>query len=210
MIYSKYIKRFLSIILSIIGIIISSPVMIVVAILVRIKIGSPIFFTQERPGYHEKIFKLRKFRTMTNAVDENGELLPDEQRQTKLGRMLRKTSLDELPELFNILKGDMAFIGPRPLLVSYLDYYTPEQHKRHNVRPGMANISAIRGRNCIDWEERFKLDTWYAEHVSFALDFKLFFQTIAVVILRKGADGSDRLAFDDVMKEKNKKAGEAE
>lgn len=202
MIYSKYIKRLLSIIISLIGIVIASPVMLIVAILVRIKIGSPIFFVQERPGYHEKIFKLRKFRTMTNAVDDKGELLPDDQRQTKLGRFLRKTSLDELPELFNILIGDMAFIGPRPLLVSYLDYYTPEQHRRHNVRPGMANISAIKGRNCIDWEERFKMDTWYADHVSFSLDVKIFFQTIYVVVFRKGADGSDRLAFDDVMKAK--------
>ena len=203
MIYSKYVKRFLSIILSLIGIIIASPVMLIVAVLVRVKIGSPILFVQERPGYRERIFKLRKFRTMTNAVDENGELLPDDQRQTKLGRFLRKTSLDELPELFNILKGDMAFIGPRPLLVNYLDYYTPEQHRRHNVRPGMANISAIKGRNCIEWEERFKLDTWYADHVSFMLDAKIFFQTIYVVVFRKGADGSDRLAFDDVMKAKN-------
>lgn len=198
MLYSKVIKRLLSIILSSIGLIVASPIMIVTAVLVRKKLGTPVIFKQERPGYHEKIFTLYKFRTMTNEKDSNGELLPDEQRQTRFGRLLRKTSVDELPELFNILKGDMAFIGPRPLLTKYLEYYTPEQHRRHNVRPGMANVSAIKGRNCIDWEERFKMDTWYADNVSFALDLKIFLQTIKVVLLRKGTpDGSDRMGFDE-------------
>ena len=198
MLYSKVIKRLLSIILSSIGLIVASPIMIVTAVLVRKKLGTPVIFKQERPGYHEKIFTLYKFRTMTNERDSNGELLPDEQRQTRFGRLLRKTSVDELPELFNILKGDMAFIGPRPLLTKYLEYYTPEQHRRHNVRPGMANVSAIKGRNCIDWEERFKMDTWYADNVSFALDLKIFLQTIKVVLLRKGTpDGSDRMGFDE-------------
>jgi len=151
MFYSKYVKRLLSIILSILGIIIASPIMLLTAILVRIKLGKPIIFKQERPGYHEKIFTLYKFRSMTNSTDDNGNILPDEQRQTKFGRFLRKSSLDELPELFNILKGDMAFIGPRPLLVQYLDLYTQEQHKRHDVRPGMANLSAIKGRNSLGW-----------------------------------------------------------
>lgn len=187
MIYSKYIKRALSILLSAIGLIVASPVMLITAILVRFKLGSPVIFKQERPGYHEQIFTLYKFRSMTNGKDEKGNLLPDEKRQTKFGRLLRKTSIDELPELFNILKGDMAFIGPRPLLVRYLDIYTSEQHKRHNVRPGMANLSAIKGRNSLGWVERLKLDTWYAEHVSFKLDLSIFFQTIKVVLLRKGS-----------------------
>lgn len=186
MIYSKYIKRALSILLSTVGLIVASPVMLITAILVRFKLGSPVIFRQKRPGYHEKIFTLYKFRSMTNGKDENGNLLPDEKRQTKFGRLLRKTSIDELPELFNILKGDMAFIGPRPLLVRYLDLYTPEQHKRHNVRPGMANLSAIKGRNSLGWVERLELDTWYAENVTFKLDLSIFLQTIKVVILRKG------------------------
>lgn len=187
MFYSKYIKRLLSIVISGLGLIIASPIMLITAILVRIKLGSPVIFKQDRPGYHEKIFTLYKFRSMTNAVDENGNPLPDEKRQTRFGRLLRKTSLDELPELFNIFKGDMAFIGPRPLLVRYLDIYTPEQHKRHNVRPGMANLSAIKGRNSIAWAERLEMDVWYAEHVSFKLDLSIFLQTIKVVLLRKGS-----------------------
>lgn len=192
MIYSRYFKRFLSLCLSTVGLVIASPIMLVTAILIRIKLGSPVIFSQERPGYKEKIFKLYKFRSMTDARDENGELLPDEERQTKFGRILRRTSLDELPSLINIFKGDMAFIGPRPLLKEYLQVYTPEQHKRHNVRPGMANISAIKGRNKLDWEERLKLDIWYAENISFLLDLKIFFQTIKVVLLREGApDAND-------------------
>ena len=187
MFYSKYIKRLLSIVISGFGLVIASPIMLITAILVRIKLGAPVIFKQERPGYHEKIFTLYKFRSMTNAVDENGNPLPDEKRQTRFGRLLRKTSLDELPELFNIFKGDMAFIGPRPLLVRYLDIYTPEQHKRHNVRPGMANLSAIKGRNSIAWAERLEMDVWYAEHVSFKLDLSIFLQTIKVVLLRKGS-----------------------
>ena len=187
MLYSKYIKRLLSIIISGVSIIIASPIMIITALLVRIKLGKPVIFKQKRPGYHEKIFTLYKFRSMTNAVDEEGNQLPDEKRQTKFGRFLRKTSIDELPELFNIFKGDMAFIGPRPLLVRYLDIYTPEQHKRHNVRPGMANLSAIKGRNSIAWAERLSMDVWYTEHISFKLDLSIFLKTIKVVLFRKGS-----------------------
>lgn len=187
MFYSKYIKRILSILLSSIALIISFPIMLVTAILVRINLGTPVIFTQKRPGYHEKIFEMFKFRTMTNEKDENGVLLPDEKRQTRFGKFLRKTSLDELPEFYNIFRGDMAFIGPRPLLIEYLDLYTPDQHKRHNVRPGMANLSAIKGRNNLDWIERLKLDTWYAENISFKLDIQIFFQTINVVLFRKGS-----------------------
>ncbi|MBR6400412.1 MAG: sugar transferase [Firmicutes bacterium] len=199
MFYSKYVKRLLSVCLSFIGIIALSPIMLITAVLIRIKLGSPVIFSQERPGYKEKIFKLYKFRSMTDARDETGELLPDEKRQTKFGRFLRRTSLDELPSLVNILKGDMAFIGPRPLLKEYLQVYTPEQHKRHNVRPGMANISAIKGRNTLDWEERLKWDVWYTENISFLLDIKIFFQTIKVVLMRKGApdaNDSNRGRFD--------------
>lgn len=186
MIYSKYIKRLLSIIISGVGLIIASPIMLMTAITVRIKLGSPVIFTQERPGYHEKIFTMYKFRTMTNAKNKEGKLLPDAQRQTRFGMLLRKTSIDELPELFNILKGDMAFIGPRPLLVDYLSLYTEEQHKRHMVRPGMANISSIKGRNSLGWIERLEMDTWYAQNVSFKLDVAIFFQTIKVVLMREG------------------------
>ncbi|WP_278280333.1 sugar transferase [[Clostridium] aminophilum] len=192
MIYSNYVKRLLSICLSSVGLVLASPIMLITAILIRIKLGSPVIFSQERPGYKEKIFRLYKFRSMTDARDESGELLPDKERQTRFGRILRKTSIDELPGMWNILKGDMAFIGPRPLLKEYLQVYTPEQHKRHNVRPGMANISAIKGRNKLDWEERLKLDVWYAENISFLLDLKIFFQTIKVVLLREGApDAND-------------------
>lgn len=187
MLYSRFIKRFLSFIFSLILIVIVSPVMLVTAILVRIKLGSPVFFVQERVGYKEKTFKLIKFRTMTNKKDENGNLLPDKMRQTKFGRILRKTSVDELPELFNILKGDMAFVGPRPLLVSYLELYNEEQHKRHNTKPGFTCIAAVKGRNSIPWVERLALDTYYAEHVSFLLDTKIVFQTIGVVLFRKGS-----------------------
>lgn len=187
MLYAKHVKRWLSFFFSLILLIITLPITLITAILVRVKLGSPIFFVQERVGYKEKVFKLIKFRTMTDKRDRNGNLLPDKDRQTKFGRLLRKTSLDELPELFNILKGDMAFVGPRPLLVSYLELYNEEQHKRHNVRPGFTCIAAVKGRNQIPWPERLALDTYYAEHVTFLLDLKIVFQTIGVVLLRKGA-----------------------
>lgn len=204
MFYSKYIKRFLSIILSGIALVITSPIMLITAILVKIKLGSPIIFTQERPGYHGTIFKIYKFRTMTDERDADGILLPNEKRLTKFGKLLRKTSLDELLEFYNIFKGDMAFIGPRPLLVEYIELYTPEQHKRHNVRPGMANLSAIKGRNRLDWIERLKLDTYYAEHISFWLDLKIFFGTVKVVLLQKGnpdAVDSSRGSLKDANRE---------
>lgn len=192
MFYQKVIKRCFSILFSLLLLIILSPVLLVTAVLVRIKLGSPIFFVQERAGYKEKTFKLVKFRTMTDKRDANGNLLPDNERQTKFGRILRKTSIDELPEMFNILKGDMAFVGPRPLLTTYLPLYNEEQHKRHNVRPGFTCIAAVKGRNVLPWVERLKLDTYYAEHVSFALDIKIVFQTVLVVLLRKGSpDAAD-------------------
>lgn len=210
MFYQKVIKRCLSILFSFLLLIVSSPMLLVTAVLVRVKLGSPIFFVQERAGYKEKTFKLVKFRTMTNRRDENGNLLPDNERQTKFGRILRKTSIDELPEMFNILKGDMAFVGPRPLLITYLPLYNEEQHKRHNVRPGFTCIAAIKGRNVLPWVERLKLDTYYAEHVSFALDMKIVIQTILVVLLRKGspdAADSGREPIEVALKRGNQNEG---
>lgn len=184
--YQKYLKRSLDFILSLCGIIILSPVLLALAVLVRVKLGSPVLFKQERPGKGEKIFTLCKFRTMTDARDEKGELLPDKDRLTKFGKMLRATSLDELPELFNILKGDMSLIGPRPLLIKYLPLYNEEQRHRHDVRPGLTGLAQVNGRNAISWEERFALDVTYVRNLSFLLDVKILFQTVAVVFRHSG------------------------
>lgn len=198
MIYSKFFKRVLSIFFSLFFLIITLPITLVVALLVRIKLGSPVFFVQERTGYKEKSFKLIKFRTMTDARDENGELLPDKERKTKFGNILRKTSLDELPEMINVLKGDMAIIGPRPLKPAYLELYNEEQHKRHNVRPGFTCIAAVKGRNVLPWVERFEWDTYYAEHVSFFLDFKIAIQTVTVVLFGKGAPDASESSRESI------------
>ena len=179
--YGKYIKRGLDILLSGLALVILSPVILVVAILVRTKLGSPVIFHQERPGYHEKIFTLCKFRTMTDARDENRELLPDSVRLTTFGSLLRKTSLDELPELWNIFKGDMSLIGPRPLLVSYLPWYTEREKLRHTVRPGLTGLAQVSGRNYIEWDKRLEKDVEYVEHLSLAMDLKIFFKTIQVL-----------------------------
>lgn len=179
--YRKFIKRLLDIALSGIGLVILSPVYLVVAVLVRVKLGSPVIFHQERPGYHEKIFTLCKFRTMTDARDEKGELLPDSVRLTKFGKLLRKTSLDELPELWNIFKGDMSLIGPRPLLVSYLPWYTERERKRHSVRPGLTGLAQVSGRNFIEWDKRLEKDVEYAEHISFMTDLRILWRTVIVV-----------------------------
>lgn len=185
--YKKYFKRVMDFILSLIAIIVLSPVLLVVAILVRIKLGSPVLFTQERPGKDEKIFKLYKFRTMTDERDKNGELLPDGMRLTKFGKMLRSTSLDELPELLNILKGDMSIVGPRPLLVKYLPYYTEYEKHRHDVRPGLTGWAQVHGRNSIkSWEERFGYDVDYVNDISFCRDVKIIFLTVKNVL---GAEG---------------------
>lgn len=170
--YKLFVKRVLDFVLSLIAIIVLSPVYLIVAILVRTKLGSPIIFTQERPGKDEKIFKMYKFRSMTDERDENGNLLPDEIRLTKFGKALRSTSLDELPELFNILKGDMSIVGPRPLLVKYLPLYNEHQRHRHDVRPGFTGWAQCNGRNAISWEEKFDLDVYYVKHLSFFLDVK--------------------------------------
>lgn len=179
--YEKYIKRLLDIAISLAALILLSPVLLILAALVRVKLGSPVIFRQERPGYNEKIFGLCKFRSMTDARDENGELKPDEARLTKFGKKLRSTSLDELPELWNILKGDMSLIGPRPLLISYLPYYTDEERLRHSVRPGLTGLAQVRGRNLLEWDKRFAADVEYVKNLTFAMDIKIFFLTIRKV-----------------------------
>lgn len=179
--YRYCIKRILDIIISGLALLLLSPVFLILAILVRTKLGSPVIFHQERPGYREQIFTLCKFRTMTDERDENGELLPDARRLTPFGSFLRKTSLDELPELWNIFKGDMSLIGPRPLLVGYLPYYTERERLRHTVRPGLTGLSQVSGRNFLGWDERLARDVEYVEHLNFMMDVKVFFRTIAVV-----------------------------
>lgn len=180
--YKNYVKRCLDFLLSLCGIIVISPVLVVLCILVRVKLGSPVLFRQERPGRDEKIFTLCKFRTMTDARDENGELLPDAVRLTKFGKFLRGTSLDELPELFNILKGDMSLIGPRPLLVSYLPYYSEREKLRHSVRPGLTGLAQVSGRNFIDWDRRLAKDVEYVENLSFGMDVKVLWMTVKTVL----------------------------
>ena len=184
--YKNFIKRALDIIISLCGIIILSPVYLILWILVRVKLGNPALFTQDRPGKNEKVFKLYKFRTMTDERDEKGELLPDEIRLTGFGKILRSTSLDELPELFNILKGDMSLIGPRPLLVRYLPYYTEEERHRHDVRPGLTGLAQVNGRNALGWEDRFSYDLQYVEHCSFLMDMKVLGMTVGKVLKRSG------------------------
>lgn len=190
--YEKYIKRLLDIVLSGCALIVLSPLLLVTAILVRVKLGSPVIFCQERPGRDEKIFKLHKFRSMSDARDENGNLLPDEIRLGKFGRNLRATSLDELPELWDIFRGKMSIVGPRPLLVKYLPLYNDEQRRRHDVRPGLTGWAQVHGRNLASWEERFAYDVDYVDHISFALDVKIIFMTIRCVLAREGisAEGS--------------------
>lgn len=184
--YVKYIKRILDFILSLIALIILSPVFLIIAILVRIKLGKPVIFRQQRPGKDEKIFTLYKFRTMTDKKDENGNLLPDSERLTKFGKVLRSTSLDELPELINIIRGDMSIVGPRPLLVEYLPLYNEEQKHRHDVRPGLTGLAQIKGRNSLSWEEKFKDDITYINNITFVNDLKIFFKTIIKVFRREG------------------------
>ena len=198
--YKKCIKRLLDIIMSLLGLIILSPIFLIVAILVKIKLGSPIIFSQDRPGKNEKIFKLYKFRSMTNQKDENGNLLPESQRLTKFGKILRSTSLDEIPELFNILKGDMSFIGPRPLLVKYLPYYNEKEKHRHDVRPGLTGLAQINGRNALDWEKRFEYDVQYVNNITFLNDLKIFFLTFYKVIKKDNiitAGTGKMVSFDE-------------
>ena len=189
-IYNRFVKRFLDIICALLAMTFFCWLYVIIAILVRVKLGSPVIFKQDRPGKidkktgNEKIFSLYKFRSMTNTKDENGELLPDAQRLTKFGRILRATSLDELPEAWNILKGDMSVIGPRPLAVQYLPYYTAEERKRHTVRPGLSGLAQVNGRTAASWEKRFKYDIEYVENLSFLLDVKIIIETVKKVIMR--------------------------
>ena len=187
--YERFFKRPVDILCALAALIVFCWLYALVAILVRVKLGSPVLFTQDRPGQNEKIFKLYKFRTMTDARDENGALLPDDVRLTKFGRFLRSTSLDELPEAFNILKGDMSVIGPRPLLVDYLPRYSPEQRRRHEVRPGLSGYAQVHGRDAVSWDEKFAMGVDYVDHSTFLGDAKIVFETVAKAVKREGISG---------------------
>lgn len=195
--YEKYIKRLLDIVLSGLALVVLSPVLLVTAVLVRTKLGSPVIFKQPRPGKDGKIFNLYKFRSMTDARDAQGNLLPDEVRLTSFGKTLRTTSLDELPELWNILRGDMSIVGPRPLLVKYLHLYDEEQRHRHDVRPGLTGWAQVNGRNAISWEEKFKLDVWYVRNLRFALDVKILFLTVKKVFCREGISSETAVTMEE-------------
>ena len=207
--YRKFFKRFLDIIISLIFILCFWWLYIVIAILVRVKLGSPVLFKQDRPGLNEKIFKMCKFRTMTDEKDKDGNLLPDAERLTKFGKFLRSTSLDEIPELWNVLKGEMSLVGPRPLLVDYLGYYTDEENKRHNVKPGITGWAQINGRNALSWEEKFKFDNEYVNNIGFFFDLKIVFLTIKKVIKKedisdfKNENKEER--FDDYRRKQREK-----
>ncbi len=189
--YERFIKRPQDFLCALLAIILLSPVMLITALLVRFKLGSPVIFAQERPGRDSKIFKLYKFRSMTDARDSSGELLPNEQRMTPFGKRLRSLSIDELPELFNILKGDMSFVGPRPLLVKYLPLYNEHQIRRHEVRPGLTGLAQVNGRNAITWKAKFDIDVEYVDKITFINDWKIIFMTVATVFKREGiTDGT--------------------
>lgn len=207
--YERFIKRFLDAFLSTGALIVLSPVLLIIAVLVRVKLGSPVLFTQDRPGKDEKVFKLCKFRSMTNAKDENGNLLPDDVRLTKFGRLLRSTSLDELPELLNIIKGDMSVVGPRPLLIEYIPYYTEEEHHRHDVRPGLTGLAQVNGRNAISWDQKLSYDVQYVSKITFIGDAKIVKDTFIKTIKRSDIQvGAEFKAgkFIDQRKERMEKA----
>lgn len=195
--YKLFLKRFLDIIISVCMIIILSPLFLIVSILVRCKLGSPVIFKQERPGKNEKIFSIYKFRTMSDERDANGELLADDIRLTRFGKFLRSTSLDEIPEFFNIVKGDMSFVGPRPLLIQYLPLYNAQQKRRHLVRPGLTGWAQVNGRNRITWEERFALDVWYVDHIHFGLDIKILCMTVVKVFKRSDINSDNDATMED-------------
>lgn len=206
--YEKYFKRPLDFLCGLAAVIVFCWLYVIVVILVRVKLGSPVLFTQERPGKDEMVFKLYKFRTMTDERDENGKLLPDEIRLTKFGKLLRTTSLDELPEAFNIIKGDMSIIGPRPLLVKYLPYYSEEQHHRHDVRPGLSGYAQTHGRNWVSWDERFAMDIQYVNHITFLGDIKIIMDTVISVVKKEGISSTTSATMENFIdyvdaKEKN-------
>lgn len=197
--YAFFLKRFLDFILSLLAIVCLSPLLLLLTVLGCFKMKGNPFFTQQRPGLHEKIFKLVKFRTMTNETDKDGNLLPDEQRLNSYGKFLRSTSLDELPELYNILKGDMSIIGPRPLLVRYLPRYNEEQRHRHDVRPGLTGYAQAHGRNAVTWEDKFKMDVWYTRNVSFKTDWDIFWDTVRIVLKREGISSETSATMEEFM-----------
>lgn len=192
-------KRIFDCAVSACGLMILGLVLLLLGLLVRMKIGSPVLFRQQRPGLHGKAFELLKFRTMNDARDSNGNLLPDSERLTRFGRFLRKTSLDELPGLWNVLKGDMSLVGPRPLLMQYLDRYTPEQARRHEVKPGITGWAQVNGRNAISWEEKFNLDVWYVDHQNFWLDMKIIGMTVWKVLRREGISQTGQATAEEFM-----------
>lgn len=192
-------KRLFDIVVSALAILIFAPLILVLMLIVRVKLGSPVFFTQTRPGKDGKPFKMIKFRSMTNGKDDEGNLLPDDQRLPKFGKLLRSTSLDELPELFNVLKGDMSLVGPRPLLMQYLDRYTPEQRRRHEVRPGITGWAQVNGRNNVPWEERFKMDVWYVDHHNLLLDLKILWMTVLKVVKRSDVSQEGHATMTEFM-----------
>ena len=195
--YAKYVKRYLDVFVSLVGLLVLSPVLLLLIIFGTIEMKANPFFTQKRPGKDGKIFNLIKFRTMTNEKDKEGNLLPDEQRLTAYGKFLRSTSLDELPELWNILNGDLSLIGPRPLLVKYLPLYNSFQRHRHDVRPGLTGYAQVHGRNQVSWEKKFEMDVWYVQHVTFLEDLKILFETVAVVLKREGISSETSATMEE-------------
>lgn len=195
--YERYSKRLLDFILSLLALVVLSLVLLITALLVRVKLGSPVIFKQARPGKDEKIFHLYKFRSMTDRRDESGNLLPDEQRLTSFGRKLRSTSLDELPELFNILRGDMSIVGPRPLLVKYLPLYNEEQRHRHDVRPGLTGWAQVHGRNLLSWEDKFRYDVWYTRNIRFLTDVRVVLLTVKCIFAREGISSETSVTTEE-------------
>jgi lipopolysaccharide/colanic/teichoic acid biosynthesis glycosyltransferase len=208
--YEKFIKRFLDFVLSLVGLLVLSPIMLITALLVRVKLGSPVLFKQPRPGRNEKVFNLYKFRTMTDEKDADGNLLPDEDRLTGFGKKLRSTSIDELPELINIIKGDMAIVGPRPLLVRYLPRYNEHQKRRHEVRPGFTGLAQVNGRNSISWEEKFDWDVKYVDNITFLEDLKILFATVGVVLGHKGISSGTSATMEEFMGSETSDASDKE
>ena len=198
-IYQRYVKRALDFSAALLLLILIWPFLLVIYVILRIKIGSPVMLRQKRPGFMGKLFTIYKFRTMTDERDENGSLLPDEQRITNIGRILRSYSLDELPEMFNVLKGDISLIGPRPLMVQYLERYTPEQARRHEVMPGITGWAQVNGRNSLTWEEKFSLDVWYVDHQSFALDIRILLMTCWKLLIREGISSEGFVSAPEFM-----------